>query len=224
VSHYEILVRLEEGDQIVSPGAFIPAAERYGMMPEIDEWVVKNTLAWLGDLHRQQAPLPGMFCINLSGVSLSDARCRNAIFDSLEQAALPPGSICIEVTESAAVASLSKVVDFIRRVQQMGGAFALDDFGSGLSSFAYLKTLPVDYLKIDGGFVKDIEHDPIDLAMVRAINAIGHTMGLKTIAEFVESPAVLEQLRDLGVDFAQGYHVGRPQPLARLHRVRMMPR
>lgn len=224
VSHYEILVRLEEGGQIVSPGAFIPAAERYGMMPEIDEWVVKNTLAWLGDLHRQQAPLPGMFCINLSGVSLSDARCRNAIFDSLEQAALPPGSICIEVTESAAVASLSKVVDFIRRVQQMGGAFALDDFGSGLSSFAYLKTLPVDYLKIDGGFVKDIEHDPIDLAMVRAINAIGHTMGLKTIAEFVESPAVLEQLRNLGVDFAQGYHVGRPQPLARLHRVRMMPR
>ncbi len=224
ISHYEILVRLEEGGRIVSPEHFIPAAERYGLMPQIDEWVFNNTLSWLGDLFRQRGEIESTFGINLSGASLSDARFREAVFRGLERAGLPTGAICIEVTESSAVANLSKVVEFIRQVKRLGCTFALDDFGSGLSSFAYLKAMPVDYLKIDGSFVKHIERDPIDLAMVQSINTIGHTMGLKTIAEYVESEAVLRHLIELGVDYAQGFHIGQPHPLVDLHHVRMMPR
>lgn len=222
--HYEILVRLEEDGRIISPENFIPAAERYGLMPQIDEWVFNNTLSWLGDLFRQRGEIESTFGINLSGASLSDVRFREAFVMALERAGLPAGAICIEVTESSAVANLSQVVEFIRRVKRLGCTFALDDFGSGLSSFAYLKAMPVDFLKIDGGFVKDIERDPIDLAMVQSINTIGHTMGLKTIAEFVESEAVLRRLIDLGVDYAQGFHIGQPHPLVDLHHVRMMPR
>ncbi|MDD3519429.1 MAG: EAL domain-containing protein, partial [Chromatiales bacterium] len=223
-THYEILVRLEEDGRIIAPGSFIPAAERYGLMPRIDQWVVNNTLAWLGDSFRKHGRLDGTWCINLSGASLSDERFRQSIRTTLEQLRLPERAICFEITESAAVANLSKVVHFIAEVKQLGCAFALDDFGSGLSSFAYLKNLPVDYLKIDGGFIKDIERDPIDLAMVQAINAIGHVMGLKTIAEFVENAAILERLGEIGVDFVQGYHLGRPQPLDEMGQVRMMPR
>ncbi|HSM26706.1 MAG TPA: ammonium transporter [Thioalkalivibrio sp.] len=222
--HYEILVRLNDGGRIISPGAFIPAAERYGLMPQIDEWVFNNTMAWLGDQFRKHGRIEGIFCINLSGASLSDVRFRESVFEKLEKTQLPTGAICMEVTESSAVANLSKVVEFIQKVKQLGCSFALDDFGSGLSSFAYLKTLPVDYLKIDGGFVKDIERDAIDLAMVQAINTIGHTMGLKTIAEFVETEGILRQLTELGVDYAQGYHIGEPGPLVDLHPVLMMPR
>lgn len=222
--HFEILVRLEEDGKIVLPGAFLPAAERYGLMPRIDQWVVNNTLAWMGDRLRQAGVLDGVYCINLSGASLSDERFRQNLHATLEQLHLPNGSVCFEITETAAVANLSKVVHFIGEVKQLGCLFALDDFGSGLSSFAYLKNLPVDFLKIDGSFVKDIESDPIDLAMVQAINAIGHVMGLKTIAEYVSSEAILERVRELGVDFAQGFHLGEPQPLANLSQVRMMPR
>lgn len=223
-THYEILVRLEEEGKLILPGAFLPAAERYGLMPRIDQWVVNNTLAWMGDRLRQSGSLDGVYCINLSGASLSDERFRQSLHATLEQLHLPPGAVCFEITETAAVAHLSKVVHFIGEVKQLGCLFALDDFGSGLSSFAYLKNLPVDFLKIDGGFVKDIETDPIDLAMVQAINAIGHVMGLQTIAEYVSSPGILERIRDIGVDFAQGFHLGEPQPLAKLAQVRMMPR
>ncbi|MCX7814637.1 MAG: EAL domain-containing protein, partial [Tepidimonas ignava] len=134
----------------------------------------------------------------------------------LEDAALPPGALCFEITETAAVANLSKVAHFIGEVKRLGCLFALDDFGSGLSSFAYLKNLPVDFLKIDGSFVKDIETDPIDLAMVQAINTIGHVMGLRTIAEYVSSEAIWLRLQELGVDCGQGYFLGRPQPLETL--------
>lgn len=222
--HFEILVRLAEGDQLVQPGAFLPAAERYGLMPRIDQWVVNNTLAWMGDRLRQHGALDGVYCINLSGASLSDERFRHSLHATLKQRALPPGTVCFEITETAAVANLSKVVQFIGEVKQLGCLFALDDFGSGLSSFAYLKNLPVDFLKIDGSFVKDIETDPIDLAMVQAINTIGHVMGLKTIAEYVVSEAILERLRRIGVDYGQGYHLGEPQPLASLGQTRIMPR
>lgn len=222
--HFEILVRLEENGKIIQPGAFLPAAERYGLMPRIDQWVVNNTLAWLGDRYRRHGRLDGVYCINLSGASLSDERFRQTVRTTLEQSGLPGGVICFEITETAAVANLSKVVHFIREVKQLGCAFSLDDFGCGLSSFAYLKTLPVDFLKIDGSFIKDIERDPIDMAMVQAINTIGHTMGLQTIAEFVETESVMNRLVELGLDYAQGYLLGEPRPLGEGDQVRMMPR
>ena len=222
--HYEILVRLEEDGRLISPGTFLPAAERYGMMPRIDQWVVNNTLAWLGDRYRKHGQIEGVYCINLSGASLSDERFRHTLRASLEQLRLPLGSICFEITETAAVANLTKVANFIVEIKQLGCAFALDDFGSGLSSFAYLKNLPVDFLKIDGSFIKDIERDPMDFAMVQAINAIGHVMGLKTIAEFVENESIRERLVEIGIDYAQGYHIGKPRALAGEDEVRMMPR
>ena len=223
-AHYEILVRLEEDGQIIPPGAFLPAAERYGLMPRIDQWVVNNTLSWLGDRLRQPGGVDGVVAINLSGASLSDERFRQALRATLQKMKLPPGLLCFEITETAAVANLSKVVQFIEEVKALGCLFSLDDFGSGLSSFAYLKNLPVDFLKIDGSFVKDIADDPMDLAMVQAINAIGHVMGLKTIAEYVASEAILQRVREIGVDYGQGFHLGAPRPLAELGSVRLMPR
>jgi len=222
--HYEILVRLEEDGQIIPPGAFLPAAERYGLMPRIDQWVIDNTLSWLGDRLRQPDGLHGVYAVNLSGASLSDERFRQALRATLQQRRLPPGVLCFEITETAAVANLSKVVQFIEEVKALGCLFSLDDFGSGLSSFAYLKNLPVDFLKIDGSFVKDIADDPMDLAMVQAIHAIGRVMGLKTIAEYVGSEAIAQKLREIGIDYGQGYHLGAPQPLAELGSVRLMPR
>jgi Amt family ammonium transporter len=223
-AHHEILVRLEEDGQIILPGAFLPAAERYGLMPRIDQWVVHNTLAWLGDRLRQHGRIDGVYAINLSGASLSDERFRLMLRATLEKQRLPPGVICFEITETAAVANLTKVIAFIQEVKALGCLFALDDFGSGLSSFAYLKNLPVNFLKIDGAFVKDIADDPIDLAMVQAINAIGHVMGLKTIAEYVSSEAILQRLREIGVDYGQGWHLGKPRPLDEAEPVRRMPR
>ncbi|MBR0566401.1 ammonium transporter [Azoarcus sp. L1K30] len=222
--HYEVLVRLEEDGRLISPGSFIPAAERYNLMPRIDEWVFRNVLAWVSDTYRKEGRIEGTWCINLSGNSLSDEGLLTQIRTGLARAALPHGALCFEITESSAVANLSRVVNFIGELRTLGCSFALDDFGSGLSSFAYLKTLPVDYLKIDGAFVRDIATDPINRAMVQAINTIGHTMGLVTIAEFVESADVLEVLREIGVDYGQGYHLGMPRALAEMGRVRMMPR
>ena len=222
--HFEILVRMEEGGRLITPGSFLPAAERYGLMPRVDQWVVRNTLAWIGDRVRREGALPGVYSINISGASLSDERFRQDLRDTLERLQLPHGAICFEITETSAVANLSKVVPFIREIKQLGCFFALDDFGSGLSSFAYLKNLPVDFLKIDGSFIKDIVHDPIDLAMVEAINAIGHVMGLQTIAEYVADEDILRRVEAIGIDFAQGYHLGVPQPLADQGAVRMMPR
>lgn len=213
VAHHEILVRLEEDGQIIPPGAFLPAAERYGLMPRIDQWVVDNTLSWLSDRWRRHGRLDGVYAINLSGASLSDERFRASLRSTLERAKLPAGALCFEITETAAVANLTKVVRFIEEIKALGCLFSLDDFGSGLSSFAYLKNLPVDFLKIDGSFVKDIDEDPMDLAMVRAIHTIGHVMGLKTVAEYVASEAILAHLKEIGVDYGQGYHLGMPRPL-----------
>jgi Amt family ammonium transporter len=222
--HHEILVRLEEDGHLVPPGAFLPAAERYGLMPRIDQWVVNNTLAWLGDRLRHEGRLDGVFAVNLSGASLSDERFRQSLRNTLEAAQLPRGLLCFEITETAAVSHLTKVAQFIAEVQALGCLFALDDFGAGLSSFAYLKHLPVDFLKIDGSLVKDIADDPMDLAMVQAINAIGHAKGLKTIAEYVGNEAIRQRLVDIGVDYGQGWHLGMPRPLTDLARTRLMPR
>ena len=222
---YEVLVRLLGNDgQVIPPGAFMPAAERYDLASAIDRWVVGNFLAWLGDYNRRCSGPLGNYSINLSAASLGEEGFLDFVLEALERHQVPTSHVCFEITETSAVSNLGKAVEFMRGLRDIGCQFALDDFGSGLSSFAYLKSLPVDYLKIDGVFVKDIASDPIARAMVASINTIGHEMGLQTVAEFVESEAILEQLRELGVDYAQGYHLGRPQPLSELDGVRMMPR
>jgi len=221
----EILLRmLDEDGKIVPPGAFIPAAERYHLMPVIDRWVAQNTLAWLGDHFRQRPQVEMIYSINLSGASLGDERFLEELLQYFVAYGAPPQAVCFEITETAAVANLSRAVHFMRQLKELGCHFALDDFGSGLSSFGYLKNLPVDYLKIDGAFVKDIAHDPIDLAMVKSIHSIGQVMGLQTIAEFVETQEVLDLLREIGVDYAQGFLLGRPQPLEQILKIWMMPR
>lgn len=222
---HEILVRLEERGRVVAPGAFLPAAERYNLMPRIDRWVVHNTLAWLTDAHRGGS-LTGMWSINLSGASLSDAQFCRELHEQVTVADLPAGTLCFEITESAAIAQLSTVSEMIVTLKSLGCRFALDDFGAGLSSFGYLKQLPVDFLKIDGHFVRDLHRDPIDRAMVEAINTVGHTLGLETIAEFVENESIMETLCELGVDYAQGYLFGEPVPVTSLTvtPVKVMPR
>ncbi|TCK17425.1 diguanylate cyclase (GGDEF)-like protein [Thiogranum longum] len=208
----EILVRMIAADgTLVQPGSFIPSAERYNLMAAIDHWVVLHAIDWL-EARRSDAGLP-VFMINLSGQSLSDGPLLNSIVDKLSASAVSPGQLCFEITETAAVSNLSSAIEFMEAMKDLGCQFALDDFGSGLSSFTYLKRLPVDYLKIDGSFVREIADDLISRAMVKSINDIGHVMGKQTIAEFVENPAILEQVRMLGVDYAQGYGIARPQPL-----------
>ncbi|EQM77138.1 ammonium transporter [Stutzerimonas stutzeri] len=222
---YEVLVRMQgEDGTIIPPGAFMPAAERYDLAPAVDRWVVGNFLAWVGDVCRHPDRQLGHYSINLSATSLGEESFLEFVLSAIERHRIPADCLCFEITETAAIANLSRAMTFMKRLKAVGCGFALDDFGSGLSSFGYLKTLPVDYLKIDGSFVRDIEHDPIARAMVASINNIGHEMGLKTVAEFVESAEILERLQEIGVDYVQGYHLGRPGPLSELSGVRMMPR
>lgn len=219
----EVLMRmLDAQDKAISPMSFIPAAERYNLMPTIDRWVVRTTL---GKLREAQGPAeePPFRCtINLSGQSLTDEHFLDFVLGQFHECDIAGESVCFEITETAAITNLSRARSFIATLKLMGCNFALDDFGSGLSSFGYLKGLQVDYLKIDGSFVKDMVSDKLDCAMVDSINQIGHVMGLKTIAEFVENEAIADELRRLGVDYAQGYAIARPEPLddvvRRLHR------
>ncbi|MCB1876358.1 MAG: EAL domain-containing protein [Chromatiales bacterium] len=211
--HFEILIRLLSSDQqVISPGCFFPALERYSMAPAIDRWVLKTALQWLAE-HGQRFPQGSIWSINLSGRSLADEHFLEFATDLLTRTEVPPTCLCFEVTETAAITHLAKAAQFMHQIKSLGCLFALDDFGSGMSSFGYLKTLPVDILKVDGVFIRDIVDDPIDRAMVRSINEIGHIMGLKTIAEYVESDAVMEELHRIGIDYAQGYAVHMPQPL-----------
>ncbi len=212
-AHYEFLLRLEdEQGEIVPPGVFLPAAERYNLSIRVDRWVVRESFAWL-ERHPERMDALHQCSINLSGHSLGDEQFLAFITAQLEARKIPACKICFEVTETAAIANLVRATRFIKALKSLGCLFSLDDFGSGLSSFAYLKNLPVDILKIDGVFVKDIVDDPIDLAMVRSINEIGHVMRKTTVAEFVEDEAILEKLRETGVDYAQGFMVGRPRPV-----------
>ena len=214
--HYEILVRMDDGKgNIVPPGAFLPAAERYNCSHLIDEWVITNTLQWLAD-HPEQLNRLSLCAINLSGQSIGNEHLQATIIRTLHTLDVPAQKICWEVTETAAIANLQQATLFINALRALGCKFALDDFGSGMSSFAYLKHLPVDYLKIDGSFVRDAAKDPIDFAMVKSINEIGHLMGKKTIAEFVEDDTTLKLLLDLGVDYAQGYGIAKPMPISNL--------
>jgi diguanylate cyclase (GGDEF)-like protein/PAS domain S-box-containing protein len=211
--HYEVLVRMrtQEGT-IVPPGSFLSAAERYNLSGKIDRWVINRALQWLAD-HKLRGGMLPLLSINLSAISLADKGFLDFITDQIRRHGAPASLLCFELTETAAIGNLSDAVRFISTLKDIGCRFALDDFGSGLSSFAYLKNLPIDYLKIDGLFVKDIVSDPIDFALVRSINDVGHVMGKKTIAEYVENDAVLAKLRSIGVDYGQGFGLGRPRPI-----------
>lgn len=211
--HFEVLLRMvDRAGNILGPGTFIPAAERFHLMHKVDRWVVFNTLRYLEE-HPACLEEVGVCSINLSGPSLGDEAFHEFVQETLHHFSVPPEKICFEVTETAAIGDLGHATRFIKTMRREGCQFALDDFGSGLASFGYLKTLHVDYLKIDGAFVRDINHAPVDLAMVKSINEVGHVMGKKTIAEYVENEAICERLRTLGVDYAQGNAMGRPIPI-----------
>ncbi|NIV18839.1 MAG: EAL domain-containing protein [Woeseiaceae bacterium] len=208
--HYELLLRMrDENGELVGPNQFIPAAERYNLMSTLDRWVIRKALSELAD-RDAKGEARYTIAINLSGTSLSEDRFLADIIEQLEKQQLPAGAICFEITETAAISNLARVVHFMQALKKLGCKFSLDDFGSGLSSFTYLKNLPVDYLKIDGQFISNVADDTVDESMVRAISQVGHAMGIETIAERVETKKVLEKLSALGVEFAQGYYIARP--------------
>ena len=213
--YFEILLRkLGPEGKIIPPMAFIPAAERYHMMPAIDRWVIRNAMAtYRTMLDKHGSEVPCVFTINLSGVSLSDPELLGYIQDQLILHGVPPTGICFEITETAAIVNLAHTVELIKTLKEIGCGFLLDDFGSGMSSFAYLKNLQVDFIKIDGAFVRDIATNPIDLAMVQSIHGIAKAMQIKTIAEFVESARAVEMLMAMGVHYGQGFHLGKPVPI-----------
>ncbi len=210
--HHELLVRMLDHDgKLVPPVAFIPAAERYNLMNSLDRWVIDAAFNFL-HVARQRGDL-GIYSINLSGNSLNDDDLPNYIQAKINEYQVQADQLCFEVTETAAVFNLENTSRMISLLKKLGCRFALDDFGSGLSSFGYLKNLPVDFLKIDGSFVKDMNTDPMNRAIVEAIHQVGHTLSIRTIAEFVENQAIVDQLKSIGVDFAQGYHFSKPEPL-----------
>ena len=208
--HAEILVRMRDRDgKLVQPFEFIPAAERYGLMPLLDRWIIRNSFAALANADRQVT----MCAINLSGASFNDEDFVDFIRDQLRISGVSPSLICFEITETAAITNLATADRFIRALKALGCSFALDDFGAGMSSFTYLKNLPVDFIKIDGSFVKQMLNDHTDRAIVDLIARLGEVMGKRTIAEFVENDAMIDMLRIMGVDYAQGYVISKPQPL-----------
>lgn len=212
--HFELLLRMANDDgTITPPGAFVPAAERFGIMAAVDRWVILNAFKTLAMYPVDREGCAIQFSINLSVQSLNESGFLDFVLEQLKQLEMPLERICFEITETAAVSNLNRVKKFIAAIRQVGCRFALDDFGSGMSSYSYLKNLEVDYLKIDGTFVKDMLQNPVDLAMVESINRIGHVMGIKTIAEFVETEAIFDKLGELGIDYAQGYALHRPEPL-----------
>jgi diguanylate cyclase (GGDEF)-like protein/PAS domain S-box-containing protein len=212
---HEILIRMmEEGGKVIAPMQFLPAAERYDMMPSIDRWVFSSFFSFYISRFAGRADGRGhIFDLNVSGATLNDDTFLDFIKDLFSRHRVPPEIICIEITETAAIANLDQATKFVGELKSIGCKFSLDDFGSGISSFKYLKHIPVDYLKIDGSFVKSMVDDPVDAAIVAMINQIGHLLGIKTVAEFVESKAICDKLDAIGVDFAQGYFFSKPRPL-----------
>ena len=218
---YEVLVRLRDPDgQLVLPMAFIPAAERYNLMQSIDQWVVRHAIELLAT---QKTGAEVSLAINLSGQSLGSNEVLTAIRRAIDEAGVAPARLCFEITETAAITNLAAATRFIRTLRELGCRFSLDDFGSGLSSFGYLSNLEVDYIKIDGHFVKNILSDPLSRSVVDSINRIGHVLGISTIAEFVESREIAAVLEKLGVDYVQGFGIHRPESLAGLLAVRQSP-
>ncbi len=215
IAQCEILLRIRsENGELYSPARFIPIAEKYNVMTEIDRWVFERVMQWLAE-HQSNHVMPRML-INLSGLSFADEDFSDFIVQRLTRGDVDPANVAFEISESAAVRNFQKASRFIDRVRALGCELALDDFGSGFSNFAYLKQLSFDYLKIDGSLVRNIASNEVDRQMVAAINQIGHTVGAKTIAEFVEDDAALQALREMGVDYAQGYGLRMPTPLEQL--------
>ncbi|MBU2882775.1 ammonium transporter [Psychrosphaera sp. B3R10] len=215
--HFEILIRMKEADGlIIPPSAFLPAAERYGLIHRIDSWVICHTFAWLNKQRKTLAGHKIKCAINLSGKSIDKTEIIEEIEIYQKEFNINPADICFEITETAAIGSISKASAFIERLRAEGFKFALDDFGAGLSSFNYLKNLPVNYLKIDGSFIRNVDNDPLDQAMVKSMADIGKTLGIETVAEFVTSEAIADYLIDVGVDYLQGFHFHKPEPLNNL--------
>ena len=211
--HIEILLRLhDEAGRMILPDSFIPAAERYGLMTSLDRWVVENVFKIIRQCLNESRQEPMAMCaINLSGTTIGDQAFLDFLRKQFVAYSIPPEMICFEITETSAISNLGSAIRFINELKSLGCYFSLDDFCAGMSSFAYLKHLPVDFLKIDGSFVKDMLDDPINRAMVEVINHIGHVMGKRTIAEFVETTQIEQALLEIGVDYAQGYVIERPQ-------------
>ncbi len=213
--YYEILLRLRDHEEVVQPPSlFIPTAERYGLMANIDRWVIHTSCVYYAESFGQE-PGPGI-SINLSGNSLDDDSLVNYVLEQLADAGVPPERVCFEITETAAISNLAHAAHLIKALKDSGCRFALDDFGRGLSSLTYLKRLPVDYIKIDGSFIRDMADNAVDCAMVEAVNKLSHRMGIETIAEYVESELVVTALRELGVDYGQGFAIGTPTPLEQM--------
>lgn len=211
--HYELLIRLiDEEGKMAGDASFFTAAEHFGFAPQIDQWVVSTALDWLENNpdHLQQLHLS---CINLSGLSLGQEDFLGFLQQRLKEGGVPPQKICFEITETAAMTNLDRATEFMTILKGMGCSFSMDDFGTGLSSYAYLRKLPVDFLKIDGSFVRKIADDPIDLALLRSMNEIGQMLGKKTIAEYAENERVIQKLREVGVDYMQGHGVSLPVPM-----------
>jgi diguanylate cyclase (GGDEF)-like protein/PAS domain S-box-containing protein len=212
--HYEILLKMRDQEgNIVPPSDFLPAAERYNLTAKIDRWVVENYFGWLAGNPQHSDELTRV-SINLSGHSLADKELKLFVLNAFEKHKIPYKKVCFEITESMAILKMDETLEFINTFHKLGCLFALDDFGSGFSSYNYLKNLPVDQVKIDGSFVKDILVDPVDMAMVNSINDVAKAMGMETVAEFVESTEIMVELGKMGVDFAQGYGVAKPHALA----------
>lgn len=211
VHHYEILLRLRsEAGEVIQPNEFISSAERYGVMLSVDRWVIRHAIEWLAE---QRAHEPKI-AINLCGASLGDDQLSRYIEQLFNETQVKANQVSFEITETTAIANMSQALQLINDLKKLGCVFALDDFGSGLSSFAYLKNFPVNYLKIDGTFVRDILQNPVDHAMVQAIHQIGQVMNIETIAEYVENDALITACQDIGINFLQGYGIGKPMPMS----------
>jgi len=216
VTQYELLLRMrDEHGQLVPPDSFIPAAERYNLMPSLDRWVITQVLSSLVYREHRRCK-PYMLAVNLSGTTLNDSRFLDFVLAELAADRVPPGALCFEITETAAIANLGNVVSFMRALKERGCRFSLDDFGTGLSSLTYLKHLPVDYVKIDGQFIRNVTRDPTDQSMVDAIARMARALNISTIAERVEGRDVLQRLAQIGIAYAQGYYIAVPQPVSEL--------
>jgi diguanylate cyclase (GGDEF)-like protein len=210
--HYEILVRLNDNNKVILPGVFLPPAERYNLITKIDAWIIKHTFQWLSE-HVNSFHPRSHFSINLSGQSLGDDTVLKLIIRLLKNISFDGSRVHFEVTESMTISNLQAANEFIKKIKKFGCKFSLDDFGSGLSSLSYLKNLDVDTLKVDGVFIRDILDDPIDEEMVSSINNIGHVMGMKTVAEYVENKKTAEKLITMGFNYLQGNFIGKPKPV-----------
>jgi len=216
IAHFEFLLRLADEDgREITPWQIIQSAERYGLMRDIDRWVIRQALSHMNALATRDGGWSHDvgFSINLSGQSAADATLIDFIREQYEIYDIDPARVWFEITETAAISHFATAVELAQDIRKLGSAIALDDFGSGLSSFGYLKNLPVDVLKIDGQFVRELASNPIDREMVRAISQIARAMNIRTVAEFVEDAQTMQALTDIGIDFAQGYHIARPLPM-----------